>query len=605
MSSIIIGTAGHIDHGKTSLIKAINGIDGDRMQSEKERGITIDLSFSNLKRNDQNIAFIDVPGHENLVKTMISGAYAFDACLLVVASDDGIMPQTREHIQILSLLSIKSIIVCITKCDIATKNREVEVENEIREYISEFENLDILNVFKVSIKDDAGIAELKNYLFTITSKPRDESPLIRYYVDRIFTVKGAGTIVTGSLIEGIIKENEKLFILDTNKETNVKSIEVHDQPTQLALSPNRVALNLSDISVSALKKGYILSKKGFFRGFKEADVVFYGDLNMGDEVVFCVGSKQTAAKAIILSEKNNSKFITFKFFNTMFLKFNEPFVVLVNSRVVGGGRVLNPVLEPLKKQTKVKLLNTLLNKNFTLAFEILTTSHKHGFGLISSLQRFDLSHEEALEIANKLKDVYTDKPGLCIYPAQAIDDLKSNIKFIISKNEYAVFSASSISLRINWASQSFAKFVLDELVKENTIDQNGALYVKKGVNFDKVKESLESKIYDILSMSGLTPDAPYNIYDNLDIDRQTGDNAFKALTSSKKILRLAHNLFITSENLNLAMKLLRDIISKEGFVNIGNVKDKLGLSRKYTIAYLEYLDKFDDITKVENDRVFA
>ena len=131
MQSIIIGTAGHIDHGKTSLIKALNGFEGDEMKSEIEKGITIDLSFSNLKKGDENIAFVDVPGHENLVKTMISGAYAFDAAMLVVASNDSLMPQTKEHIQILSLLNVKSLILCITKCDLTSKSEQVSAQTKL------------------------------------------------------------------------------------------------------------------------------------------------------------------------------------------------------------------------------------------------------------------------------------------------------------------------------------------------------------------------------------------------------------------------------------------------------------------------------------------
>lgn len=603
--SIIIGTAGHIDHGKTALIKALNGIDGDRMEAEKERGITIDLSFSNLKSGDQNIAFIDVPGHENLVKTMISGAYAFDACMLVVASDDGIMPQTKEHIQILSLLNVKSIIVCITKCDLTTKDRQQIVENEIEDEISKFKNLEVLEFFRVSTKDELSTTELKNYLFTISPKPRDISPLTRYYIDRVFSIKGAGTIVTGSLVEGVIKKNEKLFVLDTDKQTIIKSIEVHDTPKEFVESPNRVALNLANISVGDLKKGFILSKKGFFRGFKEADCVFYGKISHSNEVIFCVGSKQTPAKALILSQKDESNFITFKFNETMFLKFNEPFVILENSRVIGGGRVLNPVLEPLKKSGKIKLLLALMSKNFQNAFEILASCHKHGFGLISSLQRFNLTHEEALEVADGLSGVFVDKKSLCIYKDGAVKDLKDIIKFIISKNPQAVFSASSITLRVNWSSEDFSQYVLDELEKDDIIDKNGSLFIKKGVNFDEIKQNLNTRILDILSNAGLTPDAPYNIYDSLDIDRVSGDGAFKALTGAKKIVRLSHNLFVTTDNLNLAMKNIRDIIKKYGFANVKNVKDELNLSRKFAIAYLEYLDKFDDITKVGDDRVFT
>ncbi|MCR8699781.1 SelB C-terminal domain-containing protein, partial [Campylobacter ureolyticus] len=234
----------------------------------------------------------------------------------------------------------------------------------------------------------------------------------------------------------------------------------------------------------------------------------------------------------------------------------------------------------------------------------LTATHKHGFGLISSFQRFDLTHEEALEVANSLNQVFVDKEGLCIYGLEALSDLKKIIKFIIEKNKFAVISAQSIAIKITWTTNEFANFALDELVKEKILEKNNLLYVKKGVELNSIEENLTDKIFNILESSKLTPKAPYNIYDDLDIDKIVGDNIFKSLTKSKKIVRLAHNLFVTSSNLNLAMKEIREIIKKNGLANVQILKEKLGLSRKFAIAYLEYLDKFDDIKNLDNDRMF-
>ena len=307
---------------------------------------------------------------------------------------------------------------------------------------------------------------------------------------------------------------------------------------------------------------------------------------------------------MVLSTKEEQSFVTFKFEKELFLKFNEAFVVLENSHVIGGGRVLNPISEPLKKAQKIEFLMRLLEKDFKKVFEILTTTHKHGFGLISSFQRFDLTHEEALEVASSLNQVFVDKEGLCIYGLEALSDLKKIIKFIIEKNKFAVISAQSIAIKITWATNDFANFALDELIKENILEKNNLLYVKKGIELNSIEENLSNKIFNILENSKLTPKAPYNIYDDLDIDKIIGDNIFKGLTKSKKIVRLAHNLFVTSSNLNLAMKEIREIIKKNGLANVQILKEKLGLSRKFAIAYLEYLDKFDDIKNINNDRIF-
>lgn len=603
MNSLIIGTAGHIDHGKTALIKALNGFEGDQNPNEKVRKITIDLSFSHLQNKNKNIAFIDVPGHENLVKTMISGAYAFDATLLVVASDDGIMPQTKEHLQILSILGVSRIVLCITKCDLTDTVRQKYVENEVRNFVKNFKNLTILKSFFISIKDLSGVSGLREFLFTIEPIKRVDSEILHYYIDRVFSLKGFGTIVTGSLISGILRKNEKIYNCDLDKSFIVKNLQIHDENVEIASSPNRVAINL-DAKISELEKGQIFSKKGFFRGFNECDCVFYGEISHKQNVIFCVGSRQIAATALILSENGNEKFITFKFEKEIFVKFNEHFVVLASSRVIGGGDVLNPVTEPLKKSQKIALLCELKDKNFIKVFEILSSSHKHGFGLISSFQRFDMTHENALKIARNLKNAITDENSLCIYDKSAVSDLKDFIKFIVSKNDRAVISAQSLALKISWASPFLCDLTLNELIKDKILQKNGNLFIKFGADFDEITQSLENKIFEILSCGGIAPIAPYNIYDELEIDRTCGDNAMKKFTKAGKIVRITHNVFLTDQNLQKLIKKMRSIIASRGFVNVSVLKDELGISRKFLIAYLEYLDLFDDIKKDGNNRIF-
>lgn len=603
MNSLIIGTAGHIDHGKTALIKSLNGFEGDQNPNEKVRKITIDLSFSHLQNKNKNIAFIDVPGHENLVKTMISGAYAFDATLLVVASDDGIMPQTKEHLQILSILGVSRIVLCITKCDLTDIVRQKYVENEVRNFVKNFKNITILKSFFISIKDLSGVSGLREFLFTIKPVKRVDSEILHYYIDRVFSLKGFGTIITGSLISGILRKNEKIYNCDLDKSFIVKNLQIHDENVEIASSPNRVAINL-DAKISELEKGQIFSKKGFFRGFNECDCVFYGEISHKQNVIFCVGSRQIAATALILSENGNEKFITFKFEKEIFVKFNEHFVVLASSRVIGGGDVLNPVTEPLKKSQKIALLCELKDKNFIKVFEILSSSHKHGFGLISSFQRFDMTHENALKIARNLKNAITDENSLCIYDKSAVGDLKDFIKFIVSKNDRAVISAQSLALKISWASPFLCDLTLNELIKDKILQKNGNLFIKFGADFDEITQSLENKIFEILSCGGIAPIAPYNIYDELEIDRTCGDNAMKKLTKAGKIVRITHNVFLTDQNLQKLIKKIRSIIASRGFVNVSVLKDELGISRKFLIAYLEYLDFFDDIKKDGNNRIF-
>lgn len=602
--SLIIGTAGHIDHGKTALIKELNGFEGDRLEEEQKRGITIDLSFSNLSKNGENIAFIDVPGHENLIKTMISGAYGFDACLFVVAANDGLMPQSLEHLEVLNILGVRSLIVALTKYDLASAELIEQRKSEIYAAAQNYKNLQILEIFPVSIKDSASIDELRNYLFTLKAANREQEGVFRYYIDRVFSLKGIGNVVTGTVIEGSVTKNEKLFNYDAGKEVQVRSVQSHDTSVDRAGVSSRVALNLTGTELNDLKKGQLLSKKGFFRGFREIDaIVFARELTHGQSVTFCVGAKAVPAKTLVLSEKEGGIFATFKFERDMFLKFDEPFVLIANGRVIGGGRVLNAVSEPMKKSSKISFLNSLLKKDFVSAFAMLKDTHKNGFGIISAYQRFGLNHEEAVAIAKQTPNVFVDEKALNIYDLSAVDRIKSAVKFMIEKNEFALFSATSISLKLSWASENIAQKALDELESAGAITKNDGVYTKTGVDMSKLKIRLEEKIYEILQSGNLAPLAPYNIYDELEIDRVSGDNALKKLTGIGRVVRLAHNLFVTSKALNEALAKLKAIIAAQGFVNVTNAKEALNLSRKYVIAYLEQLDLDPNIVKNGTDRV--
>lgn len=406
------------------------------------------------------------------------------------------------------------------------------------------------------------------------------------------------------MIEGSVSKNEKLFNYGAGKEAQVRSVQSHDKFIDRAGVSSRVALNLTGIELGELKKGQLLSKKGSFRGFREIDaIVFARELTHGQSVTFCVGAKAAAAKALVLSEKDGGIFATFKFERDMFLKFDEPFVLIANGRVIGGGRVLNAVSEPMKKSSKISFLNALLKKDFVSAFAMLKDTHKNGFGIISAYQRFGLNHEEAVAIAKQTPNVFVDEKALNIYDLSAVDRIKSAVKFMIEKNEFAVFSATSISLKLSWASESIAQKALDELESAGMIAKNDGVYTKTGVDMSKLKIRLEEKIYEILQSGNLAPLAPYNIYDELEIDRVSGDNALKKLTGIGRVVRLAHNLFVTSKALNEALAKLKAIIAAQGFVNVTNAKEALNLSRKYIIAYLEQLDLDPNIVKNGIDRV--
>ncbi|WP_141046502.1 selenocysteine-specific translation elongation factor [Aliarcobacter cryaerophilus] len=609
MSNIIIGTAGHIDHGKTALIRALNGFEGDSTNEEKQRGITIDLSFSNLTRAERNIAFIDVPGHEKLIKNMIAGAFGFDYVMLVVSAKEGLMPQTIEHIEILSLLGIKNLILVITKKDLVDEKTLKEQEDKIVEFLNEFE-FNIKFIKAVSIYDEKSIEDLKNTLFTISNSTKNEENFFRFYVDRVFSVKGSGTVVTGTVLGKKIELEEKVFIPHLQKETKIKNIQVHNQNAIEANISSRAALNLSSVDINSLQRGDIITKKGFLRGFDTIDISFKclknKKLNHNQTYTLFIGAKKIDVKVLLFDSLTSLEdgFATLKMDEKIFTVFGEKVILRSANDTICGGVILNPIYDPMNKNQKRDLLKNLYKRDFKNAFKILLEAHKRGLGVVSSTQRFALSHDESLEFANSLEDVFVDKKELVIYPIKTKDEIVEFIKNIYIKNSYALLSSSSINLRVPWASIEFINSALTDLVQNGFLVKEGQLYKNANIKEDITKE-LENIFLDRLKSEDITPTAPYNIYDDLDIDRKLGDDILKSLTAKKDVIRLQHNLFIHSQSLNKIIKSMREIIKEDGFIEIFNFKQRFDLSRKYLVCYLDYLDNFSDIKKIENRRVFS
>ncbi|MGJ0356846.1 selenocysteine-specific translation elongation factor [Aliarcobacter cryaerophilus] len=609
MSNIIIGTAGHIDHGKTALIRALNGFEGDSTNEEKQRGITIDLSFSNLTRAERNIAFIDVPGHEKLIKNMIAGAFGFDYVMLVVSAKESLMPQTIEHIEILSLLGIKNLILVITKKDLVDEKILKEQESKIVEFLNEFE-FNIKFIKAVSIYDEKSIEDLKNTLFTISNSTKNEENFFRFYVDRVFSVKGSGTVVTGTVLGKKIELEEKVFIPHLQKETKIKNIQVHNQNAIEANISSRAALNLSSVDINSLQRGDIITKKGFLRGFDTIDISFKclknKKLNHNQTYTLFIGAKKIDVKVLLFDSLTSLEdgFATLKMDEKIFTVFGEKVILRSANDTICGGVILNPIYDPMNKNQKRDLLKNLYKRDFKNAFKILLEAHKRGLGVVSSTQRFALSHDESLEFANSLEDVFVDKKELVIYPLKTKDEIVEFIKNIYIKNSYALLSSSSINLRVPWASIEFINSALDDLVQNGFLVKEGQLYKNANIKEDITKE-LENIFLERLKSEDITPTAPYNIYDDLDIDRKLGDDILKSLTAKKDVIRLQHNLFIHSQSLNKIIKSMREIIKEDGFIEIFNFKQRFDLSRKYLVCYLDYLDNFSDIKKVENRRVLS
>ncbi|MEB2831804.1 selenocysteine-specific translation elongation factor [Campylobacter upsaliensis] len=588
---LIIGTAGHIDHGKTSLIKALNGFEGDTLKEEQERQITINLSFSSLEAEGKKLSFIDTPGHKDLLKTMISGAFGFNVCLFVVDINEGLKAQSFEHLSVLELLGVKNIILVLSKCDLCE-----DIDAKTKEIAAQL-SLKPLKIFHTSVRSNLGIESLKNYLFSLQEKESEEA-IFHFYIDRVFSLKGVGTIVTGSLNEGEIALKEKIICLDTQKELIVKNIQNHDSNLNAIKAPARVALSLN-CDYKSLQKGFLLSKKGFFKPFLQIEAYVKAPNLANQNYVFCVGTKQLEAKIHILKElKVGEYYAEIRFKKPMYLCFDERFILLENGRVKGGGVVLNPVSEPLNKELKLRLLDLLLNKDFLSAFDLLKNAHKKGFGLLSSYQRFKLSHTQALNVANNLQNAFIDEKNYNIYDTSSINLLQNSIHKILAKNPYAMLSAHSLALRNVWASEGICAFALENM---SILEFKNGIFFKKGVEFEKLQEKNSNALYEKIKAQALQVQAPYNLYESLELDRKSGDLMLKKLTKEGLVVRLSHNLFVDKATLLSFKEELLNLL-KNTSLDVQTMKTNFHFSRKYAIAYLEYLDLDERIIKKDEKR---
>jgi selenocysteine-specific elongation factor len=273
MKNIIIGTAGHIDHGKTALVKALTGIDADRLKEEKQRGITIDIGFADLSIGDWQFGFVDVPGHERFVKNMLAGAHGLDLVMLIVAADESIMPQTREHFDICRLLQVKSGLVVLTKADLVDEELLELAQAEVEDFVKG-SFLEPAPIIPVSSKTGAGIDTLKAALLALAEKtePKTTSATPRLPVDRAFSIKGFGTVVTGTLIAGELKNGDDIEVLPNGQRTRVRNLQTHGRDTDLARAGQRTAVNLQGISIDQAERGSVLTLAGRLRPTSMLDV---------------------------------------------------------------------------------------------------------------------------------------------------------------------------------------------------------------------------------------------------------------------------------------------------------------------------------------------
>jgi len=603
----IIGTCGHVDHGKSTLIRALNGFDGDTLKEEKARGITIELSFSHLTIGNKTVSFIDVPGHETLVKNMISGAFGFDAVMIVVSAKEGVKPQTVEHLEILELLGIKEAILVISKKDLVTKAELEENIREIQATVAKYA-LHLQAVVPVSIYDADSLNYLKEKLFSLNVPQRVEGHFFRLYIDRVFSLKGQGCVVTGTVLGKAVTLQDTLFVCDIGKTCKIRQMQVHHRNVPAAPVAHRVALNLANIKTDHLKKGFLLSQKGYIRGFKTIDISFQTlgknkRVKHNHNYTIYIGSRRFEAHITLFgtTEELAEGFATVKAQKAIFSVYGEKLLLREGGRTIAGATVLNPVADPLRKRQKYRLLEALQQKDFNSAYRILLKAHRHGLGLISSAQRFALSHKKALEAAREVEGIFVDEKSLMAYPVAAQQEVDTFIRKIYDKNPYALLSAASLKLRLPWAGESFIVSALRKLVSDKVLVCTHSLYRSTQLQ-NSPDTLLESRLLTHLKSEGITPSAPNTLCDTLDLDRKAGATMLDRLCRKQEVVKVA-TFFIAKESLHKVVSIMKTIIMKEGYVDIYNFKQYSSLSRKYRIAYLEYLEKLPGISNENGKRL--
>jgi selenocysteine-specific elongation factor len=359
----IMGTAGHVDHGKTALIKALTGIDCDTHPEEKLRGITINLGFSYLDfPNGISIGIVDVPGHRDFVNTMISGSCGIDFVMLVIAADSGVMPQTVEHLHIMQMLGIKSGIIALTKIDLADEEMLMIVEEDIKELVRDT-FLDNCPIFKVSSKTGEGIDELKNYLSQISlSKPeKTEDDFFRMFIDRIFSVAGFGTVVTGSVISGSLKINDKVFLLPAEKELRIRRLEKHGKEVQEVFRGNRAAINLLGLKKEDFSRGMVLCNKIITpTTMLDAKIKIISSgkkFDLWSQVIFLSGTFESQARVHLIDADNlkcgETAFAQVHLNQPLIAQIGDKFIIRNSSgdKTIGGGEIIDPYPLHHKRRT--------------------------------------------------------------------------------------------------------------------------------------------------------------------------------------------------------------------------------------------------------------
>jgi selenocysteine-specific elongation factor len=615
----IIGTAGHIDHGKTSLIKALTGEDTDRLKEEKERGISIDLGFAQLDLGDGNIAgVVDVPGHERFIKNMLAGAHGIDLVLFTVAADDGVMPQTEEHLDIVHLLGIKMAIFVITKADLVSQARIAEVDEEIQ-ILTLGTLLENSPVIAVSSATGQGLAELKHLISQSVKSLEKAAPngYFRLPVDRAFVLQGHGVVVTGTARSGDIRTGERVRCLPGDQIFRVRSLQVHGQPVEVAGWGQRVALNLTGPDTAEVARGHVICHEKIsltsnrFDAYLEVRPGARKGIKNHQNVRVHLGTAERLGKVIILAQGDN--IIEPKQSAYCQITLTEPILALrgdhfilrdeTAQRTLAGGVVINPWARRHKRsddlQNKLEVLHRGDITQLTEAF----VEESEAFALpLESIYQFLNCREELIRssidnmknirgVNAEAEKVYTTKPKWQRLKQQITNILKD---FHAIHPLIAGMDMEELRGKLAYElSPKVFRVVVDGLIGERLIakEENLLRLSQHELRLGGQDKLLMERIKKLLGEQELAPPEVKQIEKDAAVPRGKLIEVMRLLERERSVVKVATDLYFLSSCVDNVRNVLSKHLAEKGEISAAAFRDLLGSSRKYTIALLEHFDR--------------
>ena len=632
MKQVILGTAGHIDHGKTALVKALTGINTDRLKEEKERGITIELGFAYLDLpHGGRIGIVDVPGHERFVKHMVAGAGGIDLVALIVAADEGVMPQTREHLDICTLLGVKRGLVVLTKIDLVDQElKELAIE-DIKEF-TKGTFLEGAPIIPVSALTGEGLGELiaalEKLVEQIEERPSDG--ILRLPIDRVFTIKGFGTVVTGTLVSGKLTTGEAVEILPKGLKAKVRGLQVHNEKVKMAVAGQRTAVNLQGVEKSLVERGQVLLQPGTVEPTDIIDVeIVYlphspRPLKNGVMLRFHTGTSHQMAKILLLGtnelKPGQSGYAQIRLEGPLVVLPNDRFVLRGSSiiQTIGGGIVLDAhpqrhkrfkgevitQLEQLKKGDPSFVLSFHIKKGgyrglevrklagyanippSTLSATLTELSSKQG------VVKFDREAERVIdgELYSRLRDemVMTLKR----YHAE------NPLKVGIPKEELKTKLPSEVDAKL------FNSLLSDLTEREILVQEKDKVRLSEHqISLQGRQRELEGKIEDIIHRSGLTPPSVKELVEQIGASEDEVKEILSLLTAQGRLVKLKDGIYFHSDPLKELKEKVVAFLKERGKISTQEFKSLTGASRKYTIPLAEYFDAIKVTIRVGDERV--